>query len=73
MIKMDIEGAELDVLYGAKETIRRYKPLLAVCVYHKRDDLLTIPQYIKSIVPEYKLFLRAYERMATEVVLYAVV
>ena len=72
MIKMDIEGAELDALYGAKNTIRKYKPLLAICVYHKREDMLTIPQYIKSIVPEYRFFLRAYEKTATELVLYAV-
>lgn len=72
MIKMDIEGAELDALYGAKSTIRKYKPLLAICVYHKREDMLTIPQYIKSIVPEYRFFLRAYEKTATELVLYAV-
>ena len=73
MIKMDIEGAELDALRGAEGTISKYKPLLAICVYHKRDDLLTIPEYIKSIVPEYRLFLRAYERTTTELVLYAVV
>lgn len=72
MLKMDIEGAELDALHGAKETIQKYKPLLAVCVYHRREDLLTIPQYIKSLVPEYRLFLRAYDRTATELVLYAV-
>lgn len=73
MIKMDVEGAELDALHGAERTIKKYKPLLAICVYHRREDLLTIPQYIQSIVPGYKLFLRAYERTATELVLYAVV
>lgn len=73
MIKMDIEGAELEALYGAKDTITKFRPLLSICMYHKRDDLLTIPQYIKSIVPEYRLFLRAYERTTTELVLYAVV
>lgn len=73
MIKMDIEGAELNALHGAEETIRKHKPLLAVCVYHKREDLLTIPQYVESIVPDYKVYLRAYERTATELVLYAVI
>lgn len=72
MIKMDIEGAELEVLHGAKKTFPKYKTLLAICVYHKREDLFTIPQYIKSLIPEYRLFLRAYEKMATELVLYAV-
>lgn len=71
-IKMDIEGSELAALYGAEEIIRKDSPKLAICVYHKREDLITIPQYIKSIVPEYKLYLRAHFLYAGEVVMYAV-
>lgn len=71
-IKMDIEGAELSALYGAKETIQRNKPKLAICVYHKREDLIAIPQFIKSIAPEYKLYLRAHFPYASELVLYGV-
>ncbi len=71
-IKMDIEGSELSALKGAKQTITKYKPKLAVCVYHKIDDLVTIPQYIKSINPEYKLYLRSYEPSPIETVLYAI-
>lgn len=57
-IKMDIEGAELPALRGAQKIIKKDKPKLAICVYHKREDLITIPQYIKSIVPEYSFYLR---------------
>lgn len=71
-IKMDIEGAELRALYGAEKVIKRDRPVLAVCVYHKREDLITIPQYIKKLVPDYKLFLRAHFVYASELVLYAV-
>lgn len=53
---MDIDGAEYDALEGAKKTIIEYQPTLAVCVYHKRDDLINIPLLIKEYVPEYKLF-----------------
>lgn len=70
-IKMDIEGAELNALEGAKNTIEQYHPVLAVCVYHKKEDLLTIPQYIKSLYPGYKLYLRAHHKFSKEVVLYA--
>lgn len=71
-LKMDIEGAELSALYGVEETIKRDKPVLAICVYHKREDLIVIPQYIKRLVPEYKLYLRAHFPYASELVLYAI-
>ena len=71
-IKMDIEGAELNALKGAKKTIETYRPILAVCVYHKRDDLLTIPTFIRSIYPGYKFYIRAYNPHTTDLILYAV-
>lgn len=70
-IKMDIEGSELEALKGAKETIKQFKPKLAICVYHKKEDLLEIPQYILSLNPGYKLFLRNAASIPTDVVLYA--
>ena len=68
-IKMDIEGSELEALKGAKNTIYHNKPMLAICLYHKREDLITIPQYINKIVPEYKLFLRTHLSTPTELIL----
>lgn len=71
-IKMDIEGAELETLIGAKNTIVKDRPKLAICVYHKPEDLITIPQFIYSIVPEYKFYLRHHQLISWETVLYAV-
>lgn len=71
-IKMDIEGAELEALKGAAETIRRNRPKLAICVYHKPEHLFEIPLYIHSLVPEYRLYLRHHSELETETVLYAV-
>ncbi len=60
-IKMDIEGAEMRALAGAQKLICRYHPMLAIAVYHKSEDLVTIPQYIKTFdTPDviYRLYLR---------------
>ncbi len=72
-IKMDIEGFELAALKGGSELIRRYRPKLAICIYHKKEDLWEIQEYIKTIVPEYRFYIRAHEESAIELVLYAVI
>ncbi len=71
LIKMDIEGAELEALRGAEKTIRRDRPRLAICVYHKPEDIFNIPEYILSLHPNYTLYLRHYSYIPWETVLYA--
>ncbi|MBR4152926.1 MAG: FkbM family methyltransferase [Selenomonadaceae bacterium] len=57
-IKMDVEGAELDILKGAKTTIARFKPILALSAYHKVDDFWTLMNFVKSIRPDYEFAMR---------------
>ena len=71
-IKMDIEGAELEALKGAQRIIRNDKPKLAISVYHKKEDVIDIPLYIKSLNEDYKLYLRHYSNGASETILYAI-
>lgn len=72
-IKLDIEGAELEALEGMKDIILENRPKLAICIYHKYDDLWKIPQYIHQLVPEYRLYVRHYHYTWEETVLYAVI
>lgn len=71
-IKMDIEGSEIDTLKGALNQIKNNKPKLAICAYHKPDDLWKIPQYVLSIRNDYKVYLRLYLSTFCESVLYFV-
>lgn len=70
-IKMDIEGSELEALRGARKVICRDKPRLGICIYHKPEDLLEIPMFIKKMVPEYKLYIRHHSPHYNETVIYA--
>ncbi len=71
-IKMDVEGSELDALRGAKDTILRNKPKLAICIYHMHRDFIEIPKWIHNLVPEYKLYVRHHSFSVNETVLYAI-
>lgn len=64
-IKLDIEGAELDMLHGAAKTIARWKPKMAVSAYHKWDDIFTLAKYIKSIRSDYEFQFRHYRMDCT--------
>jgi FkbM family methyltransferase len=70
-IKMDIQGAELAALQGAKRIISKGKPKLAICAYHKPSDLYELPEIIKQFGADYKLRLRHYSDTIYETVLYA--
>ena len=72
-IKMDIEGSELKALEGAKNTIIKNRPRLAICIYHKPMDVIELTSYILELVPEYKFYIRHYSSHMWETVLYAVV
>ncbi len=69
-IKLDIEGAEQDAIDGSVETIKRYHPVLAICIYHKAEDWHKIPQKILAIRRDYRIYLRHYMEGIFESVMY---
>ncbi len=71
-IKMDIEGAEMKALEGAKETISRNKPKLAISIYHSDSDMVDIINYIHNLVPEYKVYVRHHSTGLIDTVAYFV-
>jgi FkbM family methyltransferase len=69
-IKMDIEGAEMAALRGARKVITENRPRLAVCLYHRLSDMWEIPLLLKEMVPEYRFWCRK-NAICVEFVLYA--
>lgn len=69
-IKMDIEGAEQDAIQGAKNTIKKYHPILAICIYHKAQDWYKVPQMVLDIEKEYTVHIRHYMEGIYETVMY---
>jgi FkbM family methyltransferase len=70
-IKMDIEGAELSALKGAEETIRTFKPKLAISLYHRDTDFIEIPTYLERLGVGYEFFLDHFTIYGEETILFA--
>ncbi len=71
-IKMDIEGSELEALWGARRILHDHSPVLAICAYHEAEHFWQIPLLIHALQPAYKLFFRRYAQGSFELVWYAV-
>jgi len=71
-IKMDIEGAEYEALQGARDTIAKSTPKLAICLYHDFDDLWRLPRLIERINPNYDFYLGHHSTCWFETVLYCI-
>lgn len=71
-IKMDIEGAEPDALWGARRIIEQHAPVLAICSYHRQNHVWEIPRLIHSINPGYQFFLRPQWIDVWDLVCYAI-
>lgn len=71
-IQLDIEGAELEALKGARELIQKHKPKLAICVYHKYEDVYEIPELLVALNQDYHFWLQHCEDGIYDTILYAI-
>ncbi len=70
-IKADIEGKELDMLKGAEISIKKWRPIMAISIYHKPSDLFQIFEWIKEYGSEYKFSIRCHTANGGDTILYA--
>ena len=72
---MDIEGSELEALQGAAKTIKKNMPKLAICCYHKKNDIVDLYHCVEQFgnsQERYQIYLRHHSNGACETVLYAI-
>lgn len=70
-LKADVESFEYDMLVGAENSIKKWKPNLAICIYHNAVDVFSILLLLREMVPEYKFAVRHHSITFDETVLYA--
>lgn len=59
VIKMDVEGLELDILKGGMKYVKKHKPYMAICVYHHIEDIYIIPRFLEKEGCKYRYILRS--------------
>lgn len=69
-IKTDIEGAEPYAINGAIETIKKFKPKLAISIYHNMDDFTGIINQIDDLNLGYKFYINHATIYSSETVLF---
>jgi len=70
LIKIDIEGEEAAAIAGARQTIAKHHPRLAICVYHRAGDFWRIPRQVLAIRDDYDIYLRHYTESIYETVMF---
>jgi FkbM family methyltransferase len=68
-IKADIEGFEINLLHGGENSIRSYKPKIAITVYHPENNVKEIRKYLIKLVPEYKFKVKGVSELANHPVM----
>ena len=70
-IKLDIEGAELNALKGGAKSIKKFRPKLAICLYHSYADYVDIPIFLHELLPNYEFYFDHFTLGRYESILFA--
>lgn len=70
-LKFDVEGGEYEALNGAQNLVRTAKPVIALSVYHRPDDLWSLPLHLHSFDPDYNYYLRTQGEDGMDIICYA--
>jgi len=70
-LKIDVEGAELRVLEGAKNLISKRQPIIGIAAYHRASDIWDLIHEIAKIGLTYDFYIR-YTPVTFETVIYAI-
>ena len=71
LLKIDVEGADLQTLQGATNWIKKHRPKIAVSLYHRPTDLWEIPLFLAKLDLNYKFYLRQHGEQGMDTLLYA--
>jgi FkbM family methyltransferase len=71
LIKLDVEGSEMNVLHGARNVIEKWRPKMAISLYHRREHLLEIPEFLLSLHGDYRFSISVNNASFVDMVLYA--
>lgn len=70
LIKLDIEGGEMEALIGAQQSIKKFRPKLQISLYHNMNDLWELPLFINKLRLNYKFFIGHHSHDAHETIFY---
>ncbi len=72
LIKLDLEGAESKMLTKSMDTIRRFRPQLAISIYHFTFDFWNVPLFFMRLCEDYTFHVEVYSFERWETILYAI-
>ncbi len=71
-VKLDLEGAEPEALEGMQKTIEKFRPSLAVSIYHEPCHMWEIPLGLMDRCIDYSFYVEHYSYQRWECILYAI-